>query len=307
MRVVMKKKCFVERMFPILFIIVFGGLLYSCNSGYKTNWKDERDSILKVNLEQRQVLDDMTSTVVQIAAGLDSITRQEQILTSRFDAEGRALSRKKMIENLKIFEDILHKKRLEIKRLDSLLTHKNSDMQKLYSLVAYLNEVIDKKDETIQMLRSELHIKNASIRKLSGQLSSLNSNLEELSDSISGLKEESDLQKQRIDDQEKVFNIVYYVIGSKKDLSKKGILKSKGLLGKTSINYSALDKSVFKQDDLRKLKNIDILGSSPKVLSNMPANSYSIISKDKNNSTLHILDAEKFWSVSKYLVIQVKL
>lgn len=299
-------KCFVKKMFPILFIIVSETLLYSCSSGSKTNWKDERDSILRVNLQQRQVLDEMTSTVVQIASGLDSITRQEKILTSRFDAEGRALSRKKMVENLKIFEDILIQKRVEIKRLDSLLTHKNSNMQKLYSLVAYLNEVLDKKNETIQILRSELHIKNVSIRRLSGQLSSLNSDLEELSDSISDLKEESHSQRQKIDNQEKALSLVYYVIGSRKNLSEKGILKSGGFLSKASINYSTLDKSVFNKDDLRTLKSIDIYGSSPKVLSSMPMDSYSIVSKDKHNSALYILDSQKFWSVSKYLIIQVK-
>lgn len=302
----MEYKCFVKGMFPILFIILSGASLYSCGSGSKTNWKDERDSILRVNLQQRQVLDEMTSTVVQIASGLDSIARQEQILTSRFDAEGRALSRKKMVENLKIFEDVLAQKRVEMRRLDSLLTHKNSDMQKLYSLVAYLNEELDKKDETLRILRAELHIKNVSIRELSGKLSSLNSDMEELSDSISGLKEEAYSQKQQIDNQVAALNIVYYVIGSKKDLSEKGILKSGGFLSKASINYSALDKSFFNKDDLRTLKSIDIYGNSPKVLSSMPMDSYSIVTKGKNNSTLNILDAKRFWGVSKYLIIQVK-
>ena len=298
--------CYVKRIIPLIFVTIFLGTLYSCSSGSKTNWKSERDSIMNVNLQQREILDEMTSTVVQIASGLDSIAKQEQILTSRFDEEGRALSRKKMIENLKTFEDILVQKREEIQKLDSLLSHKDKDMQKLSALVRYLNEELDKKDEIIRILRIELESKNTSIRRLSGQLSSLNSNLEELSDSISDLKEESDSQKERIDSQAKALNVVYYVIGSKKELISKGILKSGGFLSKTSINYATLDKSVFNQADLRILNSIDVLGNSPKVLSSMPGDSYSIVSKNNNNNTLHILDAEKFWSVSKYLIIQVK-
>ena len=53
------------------------------------------------------------------------------------------------------------------------------------------------------------------------------------------------------------------------------------------------------------MNEIPLNSSSPKILTQMPTSSYKIEKKSKNQSTLYILDANAFWSVSNFLIIQL--
>ena len=99
---------------------------------------------------------------------------------------------------------------------------------------------------------------------------------------------------------------VYYVIGTKKELVANGLLTGGGLFSKKKVDYSAVVKGKFKQADKRNMTSLNIGGKSPKVLSGMPVGSYTIQQNSKTSYTLKIIDADKFWSISKFLIIEVK-
>lgn len=277
----------------------------SCSTGQKKQWEMEKDSIVNVNQQQRDVLDDMTSTIVEIATSLDSISSQEQLLTSRYDSEGKALSKKKILENLAFFENLLTEKREEMKLLQASLSNKGEEIKKMGKIIQFLNEELDKKDVKIQQLKAEVADKNYNIKLLSGQVASLNDSLIGLSDSISDLHHEASAQKQTLLAKEKELNKMYYIIGTKKELMNKGIISSKGFLSKSTINYNFLDYSSFTEVDKRTCKIIHINGGSPKILSNNPSSSYELEDSKKGPNTLAILNADKFWSSGKFLVIQI--
>ena len=65
-------------------------------------------------------------------------------------------------------------------------------------------------------------------------------------------------------------------------------------------------KDYFTQIDLRVTKVIRLYSKSAKLLTNHPAGSYSLDKDAQGQYTLRVLDPQKFWSVSKYLVIVVK-
>lgn len=278
----------------------------SCSAGQKKQWEIEKDSIVNVNQQQRDVLDDMTSTIVEIATSLDSISCQEQLLTSRYDSEGKALSKKKILENLAFFENLLTEKREEMKLLQTSLSNRGEEIKKMGKIIQFLNEELDKKDVKIQQLKAEVADKNYNIKVLSGQVVSLNDSLIGLSDSISDLHHEASAQKQTLLAKEKELNKMYYIIGTKKELINKGIISSKGFLSKAAINYNSLDYSSFTEVDKRTCKVIHISGGSPKILSNNPGSSYDLEDRKKGSNTLTILNADKFWSSGKFLVIQIK-
>lgn len=278
----------------------------SCNKSVQKNWENEKDSIMTVNQQQQQVVNDMTSTVVLIASSLDSIAKQEEFLRSGVDENGYALSRKTILENLTLFENLLTEQRNKLKKLETAYNQRGDELKKMSSIIKFLNEELVRKDETIQQLKGEVASKNTNIKQLNSQLQTLGNNLSELSDSLVDLNQKSKNQKQILSEQESAINTVYYVIGNKKELVQKGILTAGKLFSKSSIDYSALDKSMFIKGDIRKISDIRIVGESPKVLSNIPNNSYSINSDSKRTHTLHIYDTNKFWEISKFLIIQIK-
>ena len=58
--------------------------------------------------------------------------------------------------------------------------------------------------------------------------------------------------------------------------------------------------------DIRYDKGNQVVFKSAKLLTNHPAGSYKLEKDNKGQYVLHITAPETFWSVSKYLVIQVK-
>lgn len=274
------------------------------NSSLKKQWEAERDSLMDINDHQRQVLNEMTSSIVEISNILDTINMQERILFSRYDLEGRRYTRKQVVENLRIFENILKEKRMRIHYLDSLMNKNDERMRQLSSLVSYLNAELDKKDSTIKVLRADVQSKNFNIKTLNEKITSINADVEQLTDSLSTVSEKSSDMKNVIKKQEEELYTVYYVVGTKKELTSKGILIDGGLFKKSKVNPSAL--SATQKADSRDLSFIMIQGDKPSLLTNVPSNSYRMTKIFKQSYKLEILDKKQFWSINKLLIIQVK-
>ena len=79
------------------------------------------------------------------------------------------------------------------------------------------------------------------------------------------------------------------------------ILKSGDVLRETNANLDYFTKA-----DMRELTTVNTYAKKAKLLTTHPSDSYKL-EKDANKQyVLTITDANKFWSVSRYLVIQVR-
>ena len=73
------------------------------------------------------------------------------------------------------------------------------------------------------------------------------------------------------------------------------------MLRATNANLGYLTKA-----DMRELTTINTYAKSAKLLTTHPENSYSLEKDSNKQYILTIKDAVAFWSISKYLVIQVR-
>ena len=285
------------------FVLFLCFVSFSCgHSNLSKELTAERDSLIKVNQQQNEALTEITSTIAQVSVTLDSIAKHEQILNSNRDIEGRVLSRKKILENLSFFENLLTEKSKEMKAMEESLSNKDGNIRKFQIMIDYLVNEIDKKNENIRVLRRELERKNGNISILTDKLSSLKNDVLTLNDTISMLQEKTET----FSEQEKKINEVYYTIGTKKDLIARGLLSSRGLFAKKRIDYSSLDTSMFVKADMRFLKQLIIVGKEPQILTNVVSTSYTLTENGRDSYILKIIDSISFWSVSKYLIIQIK-
>ena len=72
------------------------------------------------------------------------------------------------------------------------------------------------------------------------------------------------------------------------------------------LKDSDINKDYFTQVDIRTTKEIKLYSKDADILTTHPAGSYALEKDDKGQLTLKITNPKDFWSVSKYLVIQVK-
>lgn len=94
----------------------------------------------------------------------------------------------------------------------------------------------------------------------------------------------------------------YVLIAPKKELQEMDLL-TKSQYSRNRLNYSMFDKRLFKTIDIRGCRRFEIFDESPQVLTAMPKDSYKIEKTERHSSVLEITDIERFWAITRYLVI----
>ena len=95
-------------------------------------------------------------------------------------------------------------------------------------------------------------------------------------------------------------------LGTSSELKEQKII-SKKLLQKTKVlEDNDFNKDYFTQIDIRTDKEIKLYSKDAKLLTAHPEGTYELVKDDKGQLILKITNPNKFWSVSRYLVIEVK-
>ena len=113
-----------------------------------------------------------------------------------------------------------------------------------------------------------------------------------------------------IADETAALHTAYYTIGTSSKLKETKIIDRKGGLlgiGKTSKIAANVDNDKFNRIDYTMVNYLPLNSKNVKIITNHPSDSYLLYSDGSNKrfiKNLLITNPEKFWSVSKYLVIQ---
>jgi len=187
----------------------------------------------------------------------------------------------------------------DLAQIDALLEENKTLIAKLRSQSRSSAARITELERTIVELESTISAKNAEIDTLKEELSSANSSLATLIDMYRDKSQLADMQRGEM-------NTAYYLVGTAKELKEKGVLtKEGGVAGIGSVNrlnMAGLPREQFTTVDLTGTPEIVIGAKKAKLATSHPEGSYRL----EGASKLVITDAEKFWSVSKYLVIEVE-
>ena len=101
--------------------------------------------------------------------------------------------------------------------------------------------------------------------------------------------------------QDRELNTAFYVFGTKRELKEQNILQGGEVLRNGNYN-----KDYFTKIDIRVDRIIHLYSKSAKLMTAHPEGSYTLDRDAQGQYTLRITDPNRFWSVSKYLVIVVK-
>lgn len=259
----------------------------------------ERDSLRNVAAAQVRWLEKVNTVLTTLNSALDSVQRQEDMIFININGEKTA-TRADALNNLDRFEAVVRSQKHRIDQLEAQLKARDeldepeSRSLEASTLIANLRAQLAQKDQQIADLRRELEKKNVDIEKLRATVSAQNSR-------ITQLDEQNKRYSTALTRQSDMLNTGYVVMGTKKDLESKGIIR-KGRL----VATSALDRSKFRQVDIRKFTEITFEARKPRIITDAPASTYSLTTTGDGNFTLHILNPADFWSISNFLVIQTR-
>lgn len=265
----------------------------SCNGGSNPT-KEQLDSLQTAYDQRNADYNELNEFLSVIATGLDSIALQEgQILTP---GESPSLNREQIKKNLDAYKQTLDTQRQRIDELEKKLKTGNANSAQMKTIIASLKQQLAQKDEEIAQLRKQVDDQNVDINSLKENVE----NLRQRDEMQAGLIVS---QQETILSQDASLNTAYIKIATKKDLKEAGLLTG-GFLKKTKVDFTKIDKSLFRAVDIREIEKIDIPAEKAKVMTPQPENSYRIDKIGKNN-VLSIVNPEKFWGVSNFVIIEI--
>lgn len=279
--------------FPMCLLCVAGFL--ACGNETE-KMKSANDSLAGVTAQQKVLLDDMTETLVEVSASLDSIAVGEGLLKTA--NEGKGMTRQQIMASIGTFKQMLADNREKLDKLQKMLAQRDDKLGKLTVLIDHLTNELNEREATIAQLQEVISSQKTTIADLEERV-------EKNLTTIGEMEEQNVQQREQLSRQDAELNSVYFIVGTSKELKGKGLLKG-GFLKKTKVDFDKIDRSLLTKADKRQVDEIAVSAKSAVVMTGQPKDSYQIVPKGKQSCTLKITDKARFWSVSNVLIVEAK-
>lgn len=253
----------------------------------------QRDTLMVQNSRNEAMMAELQTYIEEITMSLDSIAYHESILfLPDPETPNKATSKKVLQKRLEAFQELIDRQQAKIQTLEDSLNVNNANLQSIKSLLSHMQGQIEQKNIQIEQMKEELQVKEADIRRLKTTVATLESD-------VSDLQQQTKDQEEILVFQNDLINEAYFLMGSKKELTSWGAMSS----GKASANP---DLNNFIKVDIRYFTELEVPSAKPKILTTMPASSYSLEKNSDKTTTLRISDPAEFWKASKILIIQLR-
>lgn len=262
--------------------------------------KAENDSLMLLLTQRNAELDEMMGTFNDISEGFRLINAAENRVDLNRNAvgEGSLSAKEKIADDIEFIRKQMEENRDQIAKLQQMLKESKNNSAQLKRAVNQLTKELEDKMQRIEELQAELAAKNIRIQELDEAVSGLTAARQQL-------ESENAAKSATIAAQDKDLNTAWFVFGTKSELKEQNILKTR-FLGKGEVmKEDNINLNYFTKIDIRTTNQIRLYSKGAKVLTNHPNGTYTLEKDDKGELTLKITNAKEFWSVSKYLVIQV--
>ena len=277
----------------IFLLVAIATLFASCTNGpKKADLISQNDSLRSVLASRDAAMDEMINTINVVEQGFKAINEAQGRIN--LDAAAEQSKLVTLQKDINFINETLQKNKQQIAELEEKLSKNQSYSKQLKTMVEKLKKELAEKNEQIAALQQELSQKNIHIEELDKSVQQLTGSVDELSATKAA-------NEKIISAQENALNTVWYAIGTKSELKDQKILD-----GKKVLRDAAANMSYFTKCDRRELKTIETHEKSAKLLTTHPEGSYKLERNSEKKYVLTITDADNFWSVSKYLVIQVR-
>lgn len=281
----------------IISILALAAMLVSCNQVSKEQYQqatNQNDSLMLVALQQGNEIADLNATLTTLSDKLSQINGQ--ISMNSGDKADLKTQREQILHQLEVVQQNIATKEKEL-----------ADLKKKYDGALgqnkELKKTIDRLERETKEYQARIEEYKVEIAAKDQQIAELGTNLDQTKTALAKESAENAANKETVAAQTIELNTVYYIVGTSKELKNLGLTESGGLFSSRKLTTSGFSTEAFTQVDKRTFTEIVIDDKSIKVLSSHPEESYTL-EKIGKTTKLSIIDSEKFWSNSKFLVIK---
>ena len=284
----------------LLLLSMCVALLSSCgNSGRNDALKAQNDSLNIVLAERDAELEGIMEAFNEVQEGFRLINEAENRVDLQGDYMEGTSAAQKIRDDIRFITEKLQSNRDRIAELEAQLNNGKYASSQLKKTVANLKKELEAKSLQIETLQEELASKNIRIAELDDAVAGLSQDVEKL-------KADNVAKEAVVASQDKALNAAWFVFGTSSELKEQKILSKKFLQKAKVLEGDDFNKDYFTQIDIRRDKEIKLYSKDAKLLTVHPDGTYELVKDEKGQLTLKITSPNKFWSVSRYLVIEVK-
>lgn len=274
--------------------------LSSCNEAEIKKINVQKDSLNTVIGDKDSTINEALDVFLEIEKNLNEITVKEKVIVLN-TTHGRDMpqsSKERINMQIATINNLMERNRTLITNLNKKVKDSGIKNASLLKTIVALNNRLVEKDMELKKLGEELQETNTKVTVL-----------ETISED---LKVQNNQNAESIAELTGSLHTAYYIVGEPKWLEELNIIDKKGGilgLGKTKQLKEDFNKASFTQIDYTTVLSIAVYGKNANIISNHPKDSYYMeqdLNRKDYTTNLIITDAEKFWSVSKYLVITKK-
>lgn len=268
------------------------------SSDYKT-LKAQNDSLQNAKLKLQEEVDGYFSAMNQIEQNIEKIKSTENVISTQ--PVGKELTddiRTKINDDMTYINDMILANKAELTRLKSKIKKSAFKSSQLEHTILRLTKALEEETSKVALLQVELAEKDSLIITLDNKVSEMGKNIDVLST-------DNKSKETKIKEQDETIHTAWYVFGTLSELKQQKIVTYDGILSSQKVLQRDFNKNYFVRIDARNTKSIPLYSNHAKILTSHPKSSYTL-EKENGNFVLLILDTDDFWSISKYLVIEVE-
>lgn len=254
----------------------------------------QKESLIKQLNEKNVALEQALSSIAKIQEGFQVINEAEGRVNLQTQAAEGVTDAERMKEDILFIQQKMEENRKQMAALEKKLKASGAENANLRKVLANLQKELDVKVARIAALQAELAEKNIRIAELDKAV-------ETLTHDVNTLQQTSDAQQDVIEHQVVELNKAWYVYGTSKELKEQNILKGGDVMASSDFN-----KNYFTEIDVRVDRVFPLYAKHAKLLTVHPEGSYEFVKDADKQLTLKVLDIDAFWSVSRYMIIQVR-
>lgn len=259
--------------------------------------KELQATIDGLNVELAQVNSEMENVMGilnDVQEGFQQINEAENRVNVNNAENSPANVKEQLKADMAFIQAKMKENRERIAELEERANKGDKTAAALRRTIKSLKAELAAKEEQIAALQAELETKNVRIQQLDTEVANLTSDKNDLI-------AKNNAKEQVIANQDKAMHTAWYIIAKKKSLKEQNILKRGDVMEQANVN-----KDGFTEIDIRNVVEIPVGAKKASLLSAHPEGSYELVKGEDGLVTLKVLDAQNFWSVTRYLVIRAK-
>lgn len=287
-----------------LLLPIAAAMAVSCNNGVSPQeqaLQQANDSLQQANAEIRSYYEEMIGYITEIDADMQAIKSAENFVIEQSADTGdiTVSAQSRIKKDIEFMANTLQRNRERIAELEQKLKTSNANSAALRKSIEQLKSQLAEKDALIIELQASLAARDVRINELDQAVSNL-------STQVTDLTNVTQSQANVIATQDVALNEVYYIYAYTEQLRENNILSGGGLFSKTQVLKDNFNREAFTKADMRKLTSIFLESKKVKLCTNHPADSYELVQDAEGFYTLNILNPDNFWSLTRYLVVELK-